>query len=426
MNNNQLFRVEAVSARQVNWLGEVVLVRPVSFFFLSLMSGMFVLALIVFACWGTYTKKVVVAGQLAPATGVAKVHSPQSAVVVKRLVQEGEAVKKGQALYLLSTEKQTSSGKLQETISEQVKTRQALFDVERDKTQTYHQQEIVAAELKIREWQKEADNLRRQRSSQHQRTALAKDAASRYESLLAQNLISKDQAEQRQADYFDQSLRLQATDRDLERVLFEISGKKSELIGLKSRHQAQISQLDRGRMGTNQELIESEARRDIVVTAPDDGIVASINIDVGQYTDGSKPLATIIPQHSSLNAFIFAPSRSIGFIEVGDAVLVRYHSFPYQKFGQSRGTVSSISRTALSPSDLEALVGGIPNFDGTHPTELFFKINVVLQAQTIEAYGNKIMLQPGMTFEASIVRETRRIYEWMLDPIYSLKAKLER
>jgi membrane fusion protein len=50
-----LFRKEALASRQVNWRGEIMLIRPVSFFVLTLMAVLSAVLVILFFIYGSYT-----------------------------------------------------------------------------------------------------------------------------------------------------------------------------------------------------------------------------------------------------------------------------------------------------------------------------------------------------------------------------------
>jgi membrane fusion protein len=112
------------------------------------------------------------------------------------------------------------------------------------------------------------------------------------------------------------------------------------------------------------------------------------------------------------------PSAAVGFIHVGAPVLIRYQAYPYQKFGQYAATVTSIARTALSTADL-ASSGGPASGDGT-----YYRVTVALRSQSVTAYGKPQPLQAGMALQADILQERRRLYEWVLEPLYSLTGKL--
>src|SRR5207344_2697029 len=123
------------------------------------------------------------------------------------------------------------------------------------------------------------------------------------------------------------------------------------------------------------DIAENEARREIVVVAPTNGIATGIAAVVGQLVDNSAPLAFIVPAGSRLRAELYAPSRAVGFVSVGQEVLLRYEPFPYQKFGHYRGRVEAVSQTAVSPGARtgDAPLGGEP----------VYQVVVALEAQTV-------------------------------------------
>jgi len=88
-----LFRLEALTFRHVNWLGEIVLVRPVSFAVLTLIAVLFAAMVVAFFLWGSYTKRITVPGQLVPFSGQLKIHAPQYGLVLERFVEERQPIK---------------------------------------------------------------------------------------------------------------------------------------------------------------------------------------------------------------------------------------------------------------------------------------------------------------------------------------------
>jgi membrane fusion protein len=183
-----------------------------------------------------------------------------------------------------------------------------------------------------------------------------------------------------------------------------------------------MSNADRDIAQVEQDLAEAEARREIVVSAPEAGTVTSMLAERGARAEPGVPLLSIVPAGSALEADLFSPSRSIGFLRPGQRVLLRYEAYPYQKFGHYEGQIASISRSALNPGELPAQVAGLTSLIGTN--EPVYRITVRLQSQHVNAYGKPVPLQPGMQLEADVLIESRRLIEWMLDPLYTLTGKL--
>ncbi len=121
-------------------------------------------------------------------------------------------------------------------------------------------------------------------------------------------------------------------------------------------------------------------------------------------------MATIIPINSDLEARLLVPSRAIGFIEPGQTVMIRLAAFPYQKFGQAEGTVSRVERSPISEFSGE----------GTQRNEPMYRVTVRLVKQSVLAYGKEQQYKTGMTLEADIRQDRRRLIEWVFSPIISI------
>lgn len=413
-----LFRPAALAAKQTNWLGEIVLIRPLSFSFLTALAAVLAAVVVLFLCWGTYTKRSTVTGQLVPDAGLVKVYAQQPGVVLEKRVQEGQRVQRGEVLYVLSSERQGNQGEVQASISRQVQSRQHSLQDELGKTRLLQQEEREALTHKIDGLQAEAAKLDGQIDGQRSRVKLAEETLARYQGLLAQDFIAREQVQQRQEELLDQRARLQGLERERIAVGRELAAQRNELSGLALKHQNQLAAIERSIAGTSQELAESEAKRSLLVTAPEGGMVTAGVVEAGQTVEPGKPLISVVPLGARMQAHLYAPSRAVGFVKPGDAVLLRYQAYPYQKFGHARGRVLQVARTALPSQELAAMS---TNQQGGEPV---YRITVELAQQVIHAYGRPQPLQAGMLLEADVLQDTRRLYEWVLEPLYSLTGKL--
>jgi membrane fusion protein len=145
----------------------------------------------------------------------------------------------------------------------------------------------------------------------------------------------------------------------------------------------------------------------VTINAPVSGVVATQIVKSGQAVQEGQPLLTLLPGDGALEAELFVPSRSIGFVAPGDAVLLRFQAFPWQKFGHQQGAITSIGRSPLAPAG-----GGQP----------LYRVTVTLARQSVTAYGKAEALKPGMLLDADILGERRRLIEWLFEPLYSLKG----
>ena len=135
----------------------------------------------------------------------------------------------------------------------------------------------------------------------------------------------------------------------------------------------------------------------------------------GQSVSPQKSLLTIIPNDTELYAELFLPSRAIGFINVGQQVLLRFDAFPYQRFGLYEGTVEQVAQAVINPDEAEI---PLPTPDPV------YRVKVSLSSQFVKTYGKSLSLQAGMSLTADIILEERTLGEWLFAPIYSLRGKL--
>jgi membrane fusion protein len=127
-------------------------------------------------------------------------------------------------------------------------------------------------------------------------------------------------------------------------------------------------------------------------------------------------LAALVPEDARLVAELYAPSRALGFVEPGDVVRLRHAAFPYQKFGHAMGAVLEISAAPLGAAAASAAVRGEP----------LYRVVVALDSQTVLAQGVERPLLAGMSVEAEVLLETRRLYEWLFEPLLGLARSAAR
>lgn len=419
----QLFRSEALASKQVSWLGEIILVRPLSFTMLTLIAALFALMVIAFLIFGSYTKRITVTGQIVPYSGQLKIYSPQYGLVIRRFVEEGQFVKRGSQLFHISSERYAGDSKgVQAELSEQLKQQIQSLNTELVKRKQLQVEERKSLQSKLDSFRKELLTLAQQTASQDNLVKIATNAADRYQGLMDKGYISMDQLQQRQAELLGQRQTLQGLARQTTALNQQQVESKHELLGLSATHENQLASIERALSSLQQELIESEAKRDLIITAPQDGVATGILVEPGQSIDSSRSLMSIVSADSYLQVELYAPSRAIGFVRIGDPVMVRYQTYPYQKFGQHRGHVVSVSNATLSATELAGMTGTVPGIGMNG--EQIYRIRVDIDEQFVLAYGKQRLLRTGMLLDADILQETRHLYEWVLEPLYSLTGKI--
>ena len=57
--------------------------------------------------------------------------------------------------------------------------------------------------------------------------------------------------------------------------------------------------------------------------------------------------------------------------------------------------------------------------------EALYRINVQLSDQSIRAYGKNVALKPGLTLEADVLQERRKVWEWALEPVLAARQQVK-
>lgn len=403
--------------RALSGLGSVRRTGRISLAWTTIVAIVFSLLLVSFAIFGQYTRKVRVTGTLQPAAGALAVVAPISGQILESRVKEGDAVRAGDILFVMSTERQSAFGETQGAISRQIESRRHSLEAERDLLQRRGRERELALVERIAALDAEIGHMLREVEVQETRAELARSTLVRFQSLAASGFVSSLQAQQKQEEMLDQKGRVESLRRtrmDLARERTTLAAQKDEM----SRQlQLDLAQTDRNLSLLGTEMAENEARRGIWIPAPKTGTVHAITLTTGQSAVAGAPLATLLPTGTVLEAHLLAPSRAIGFVQSGQSVRIGYQAFPFQKYGLQEGTVSQVARTPISRDASMANANSV----GADPV---YQIVVSLASQTIGAVSESIPLKPGMALEADVVQERRRIYEWFLDPLLRMKRTL--
>ncbi len=396
-----------------------MLARPVSFSVLTCLFAGIAVSIVVFFMSFGYTRKAQVVGLIAPSTGIARVVSGQAGTIVERRVEEGRTVAAGDVLFVLSSERASATrGEAEGTISTLMESRRQNLAAERVQAATQGRQRSEATTRRARDLTAEVGRVDHQIALQQSRVLLAEEALKRYRHLAEVSFVSKAQLQERTTDLIDQQQRLHDLERAKASVERDLATAQADLHDQQAQAKRDVLAIQRSIASIDQDLTENEARRRIIVRAPQAGQVAAITAEPGQSVAANQPLASMVPQGAMLEAELYVPSRSVGFLKPGLPVLIRYQAFPYQKFGQHSGRVREVSRTALRADEVSALL----QTSATN-AEPLYRARATLEHPSVLAYGIEQALRPGMTLDASIVLEERKLYEWALEPLFSISGK---
>lgn len=419
-NNHHLYRKAYFSAQGKHAEGKILIVPSPSMTVFACMSIALVCALIAFLICGEYTRKAHLEGVVMPSTGVVKVMARTDGYVEKLLVKEGDIVSSGQLLYRLSGERYDGMGTA------------TLSTLKISLTQQYQmlkqqkQQEMVNTVMQLQGLRRRINQLKDELRSADEAMKLAlrqamltKSAMERYQRLVNQKYVSEAEFQQKQIELATTEANVEKNRQARQRLQRELADTETDQGSLRQQGQSRQAELNRLLQGIYQQQIELQAQEQTTLTSPVAGHIAAIMVKEGQTVNQNELLLTVVPQASHLQIELYATSKSVGFIKPDQRVGLRFAAYPYEKFGVQYGTTREITRTSLSSADVM-----LRNPVVWKENEGHYRVVVEPDKSSVTVYGRQEPLRTGMAVTADIELDSRHLYEWLLEPLWSLKGKI--
>lgn len=413
-----LFRAQVIAERQTQGLGPVLLEPRVSYRAITAFAASAAVVLLAFLIFGTYTRTERVTGWLVPDGGVALVVPPRAGVVTDIAVTEGQAVAKGEPLLTLSSETHTEAfGSTDREVLDRLQEQRATLVAQKGRDTTLADENARALVQRLESLEHQKTLLVEGITLQQSRIDIASETLSRVTGLLDKQLATKTAVSDAAADAIEQTAQLQNLQRSLSQVEADIAAAGTQQRISPEELASKLADTDRAIAALDQQIALADATRELVMVAPQAGIVSGLQVELGGTASTETPALTIIPQGTTLHAQMFAPNRAAGFLRSGQEVLLHYHSYPYQHFGTYKGTIDSVTASAMTAGDLPQQLAGLTKFYDSG--ESFYRVSVSLAQQTIDAYGSDVRLRSGLQLDADVVVEKHSLIEWILYPLFA-------
>jgi membrane fusion protein len=415
-----LFRKEAVSHQNERLTGAITLAQPLSIKITVLILVSVAILIITFLFNAEYSRKETVRGFLMPNKGVIKSFAKQGGTIENLWVKEGDKVIKGQSLATIIAQQSNSNGvDLSTKLTEQLHAQANLLSDEISQHQTLKTQELLNLHIQETGLSNEKLALESQMALAEEKLELLTDQQKNFNQLNKNGYVSNLEKERQQQTLLEAKQAKQNTTRLLLQQQNQLNQVAFNITNVPQQYALRINSLKRQQADIHRQLVQVASNYKYTITASNGGTVTGIQVVEGetlsQSIAQSKPLLHIIPEDSELIAELLLPTRSAGFIQIGNTTRLRFDAFPYQRFGFISSEIIRIDQTLITPNEIQLPIVF---------QEPVYRLRAKLNVQQMKAFGKAFDLKSGMLFEADIMLEQRTLIEWLLEPIYSLKGRV--
>ncbi|GIU33028.1 HlyD family efflux transporter periplasmic adaptor subunit [Shewanella schlegeliana] len=411
-----LFRQEAVAAQKQRLHGDVSLAQPFSVYTSAFTLLVIVSSILIFLSFSHYARKETVRGYLVPDKGLIKTYANRTGSVETLHVSEGDTIKKGSPLATIVLNRSMLSGEeLSESLISELNQQLLLLDTEQEVNSALLMKDIRRLEASINDSRHALLISRSLASLLTDKLELQLKQQTQHQALLDDGFLSTQDYQKQMEKLIIVRQEIQNAKAKQVQIKSQLNAAQSELEILPNQYALKDSDIKRQRSEVRRQIDETENNYRYVLRAAEDGTVTSIQVVEGEFIITNRPLMSLIPKGAELVAELLLPTRSAGFVKLGDEARLRFDAFPYQRFGFLKSQVSRVDNALLLDGEAKLPIA---------LSEPVYRIRTQLSKQDMLAYGDKFPLKSGMLLEADIVLDRRSLLDWLLDPIYSLRGRV--
>jgi len=200
--------------------------------------------------------------------------------------------------------------------------------------------------------------------------------------------------------------------RDMDAAIAERDGYIQQAKGETSQ---QLTEAGRKLADASEQLAKAEKRRDLVeIRAGKDAVVLAIaNVSVGSVLQSAEPFLTLVPDDAVMQIDGAIPATDVGFVRVGDPVVVKFDAYKFQEHGYAEGTVITVAPDAqANPTEGPDK----PKIDNV-PVNLgqsIYRVKISIDALKLTNLPPDFRLQPGLGVEADVKVGKRTMLSYLL------------
>jgi membrane fusion protein len=334
---------------------------------------------------------------LIPATGADPIQSPRQATISRVVVEEGQAVKADEELFVLRSEEIGGWDTLFRTLNEDLRTKQESLN--RNETAYTAQLGIKSAEIE----QAKSEVKFRENHAQTSR-----ELVTRMEKLAKQGGESEVDLIKLKLELAGSEKDLSVAQRTLQQVTLDRERMETEHARQRGEEQAEVEKL-KVRIAALKKDLENTQQNLLTVRSPYEGVVISMDQrTAGSFVQQGQVLCQLAPRGSKPRARMTVNEAGLPRLAVAQRIRYFFEAFPYQRYGTITGKVDWISPSTVTTTEGSRFValGSLDNYEISSPG------------------GHALPLRVGMKGNAHIIVGSRTLIEYAIEPIRQLRESI--
>jgi HlyD family secretion protein len=173
-----------------------------------------------------------------------------------------------------------------------------------------------------------------------------------------------------------------------------------------------------------EQLSKAQLRRRLIELRADrDAIVLTLaKVSIGSVLQSGEQFITLVPADAPLEVEVNIRGRDDGFVHVGDAVAIKFDTFPFSQYGLAHGKVRTISADSFTAQDdAKTRAGSVPANTGS--AEPFYRSRITLDEVQLHGVPAGFHIVPGMPVTADVMVGKHTVLGYLLGRVLPVGAE---
>lgn len=296
---NGIFREEALEYKKSRWTGKALIISKIPLLFYIVISVFFISIALFMFLFLDITRKETVIGEVISKKQPVNISVTQQSIVIKKFVNVGDYVKKGQKIYQLDISKVTKNGNLGVNTVNSINYQVEKIDDIIKKTIDSKEMTKNNIETQINLYKKSNIQNKDMELAILKSLNEAKLSLDNYRIYLKKGMINKEQLTNQSNIFYQQQVAYQGIRNQINQDSLMISNLENDLKIKMADFDTQIYKYESQKIDLQKQLSEANANNTLFILSPIDGFIDTLNVNEGQLIAPGENIIKIIRSDES-------------------------------------------------------------------------------------------------------------------------------